>query len=495
MIVTKPAAMRYRRAMPELHPLPSTEAIQAIVDPRVVAILRDIGGRGGRGWIVGGFVRDLLLGQTSKDVDVEVYGLDLVELAKTLEPYGKLHDVGRSFGVLRVSDLDVDFSLPRRDSKVGGGHRGIQADVDPLLDPQEATRRRDLTVNGLSLDPLNAELRDPLGGLRDLESGTLRACDAHTFGEDPLRALRVVQLAARLEFEPDAELLDLCAQQPLNELSGERIFEELRKLFLRARAPSIGLRILERTGLLKHFPELDALRGVPQDPSWHPEGDVWVHTCMVVDEAAHLRIGDHASHGTATREQYDHDLALMFGALCHDLGKPATTERGEDGHIRSRAHDTAGVDIAREFLSRLRASNDLLDAVSVLTQNHLAPGLFEKQGATAKAYRRLARRLGRSGVKVELLYRLARADHLGRTTEEALARAFPAGDSFLARARELGVDRETPGDVVLGRHLIARGLEPGPEFRAILGRCRELQDETGSRDVEWLLDSALEQRD
>ena len=261
------------------------------LDPKLIEVARTVRGAGGRAVVVGGWVRDLLLGVRSKDVDVEVFGLDVARLEALLAGFGKVHAVGRAFGVFRVGGIDVDFSLPRRDSKRGPGHRGFDVAPDPGLDFAEAARRRDLTVNSIGLDPLSGEVLDPHHGRRDLERRGLRATDPVRFPEDPLRGLRVAQLAARLEMTPDEELVALCRKLDLSELSGERVFEEIRKLLLRAAKPSIGFRFLEDTDLLRFFPELDALRGVAQDPEWHPEGDVWVHTLMVLDAAASLRGG------------------------------------------------------------------------------------------------------------------------------------------------------------------------------------------------------------
>ena len=449
------------------------------LDPRCVEVARAVRDAGGRALVVGGWVRDHLLGVRSKDVDIEVSGLDVERLESVLAGFGSVHAVGRAFGVFRVGGIDVDFSLPRRDSKRGPGHRGFDVTPDPSLGFAQAARRRDLTVNSIGIDPLTGEVLDPHGGRRDLERRVLRATDPERFPEDPLRGLRVAQLAARLEMEPDAELVALCRALDLGELSGERVFDEVAKLLLRAAKPSIGFRVLEATGQLRFFPELDALRGVPQDPEWHPEGDVWVHTLLVLDAAASMR-GDAG----------DEDLALMLGALCHDLGKPPTTER-IDGRIRSYRHDVAGVAPTRALLGRMRAPGALVDRVAALVEHHLAPALFVKNGATAKGYRRLARKLERAGVDIELLVRVARADHLGRTTADALAGRFDAGDAFLAAARAHSVEHAAPRDAVLGRHLVARGMEPGPGFGPILERCREIQDETGWTDPERILDRAL----
>jgi tRNA nucleotidyltransferase (CCA-adding enzyme) len=448
------------------------------MDPKLVEIARGIAADGGRALVVGGYVRDRLRGEESKDYDVEVFGLDLPALERALGRFGEVIAVGRAFGVLQIKGLTIDFSLPRRDSKVASGHKGFEVAFDPGLDFASAASRRDLTINSIGLDPLTGEILDPHAGRADLERRVLRATDASHFSEDPLRGLRVAQFAARFEFAIDPELERLCRALDLAELSAERVLGEWRKLLLKGVRPSLGLEFLRVTNLLRFTPELAALIGVPQDPEWHPEGDCWVHNQLVVDEAAKLRDGG------------PDDEALMFGALLHDVGKPPATVT-EDGRVRSPSHDVRGVEIAAAFLERMRAPTDLVTCVGALVEHHLAPALFVKQGATAKAYRRLARKLGAAGASVELLLRVARADHLGRTTDEAVRRVFPAGDEFLARARELTIEREAPRDAVLGRHLIARGMKPGVEFGAILERCREVQDETGWSDPERILRRVL----
>jgi tRNA nucleotidyltransferase (CCA-adding enzyme) len=334
----------------------------------------------------------------------------------------------------------------------------------------------------MAIDPLTGELLDPHGGRADIAARRLRATDPAHFGSDPLRALRTARFAACLEMEPDAELIALCAEQDLASVAGERLLEEMRRLLVEAPAPARGFAILERCGLLETFPELAALRGVPQDPEWHPEGDVWTHTLLVLDAAAGMRRGD------------GDDFALMLGALCHDLGKPATTEwsdEAEGTRIRSPGHDRAGIPPTHALLERLHASKALVAAVCALVEHHLAPALFVRQGAGPRGYRRLARKLEAAGVSLDLLVRVARADHLGRTTDEALAGVFPAGDAFLATAAALDVSRHGPADVVLGRHVLARGVPPGPAVGRILDACRAVQDETGETDPDRILDAVL----
>ena len=449
------------------------------VDSTVESVARAIQAAGGRALLVGGYVRDRLLGLSSKDFDIEVYGLKLQELESVLRTFGEVIAVGRAFGVLRVKGLDADLSIPRRDSKTGRGHRGFLVELDPTLDFATAARRRDLTINSMAMDPLTLEVLDPHGGREDLSRRVLRATDPEKFGEDSLRALRVAQLRARFEMEPDAELRAICAGIDLSDLPGERLLEEFKKMLLKAKRPSLGLEFLRETGLLRYFPELESMVGVPQDKEWHPEGTVWEHTLLVVDEAAGAR--------TVNEEE---DLIVLLGALCHDLGKPLTTVE-VDGRIRSPCHEEKGVPVAESFLARLRLSNEATTAVAALVRHHLAPSQLPQGGATPKAYRRLARRLEAAGINAQILYRVAQADHFGRTTPDALARSFPAGEEFLGRVGELAIAVKATSDVVLGRHLIARGLTPSPRFGEILAACREVQDETGWEEPERILERVL----
>jgi len=416
---------------------------------------------GGRAYLVGGWVRDRLMGRPSRDLDLEIHGLARDEVERMLRELGPTSQVGRSFPVWLVRGIPAQISFPRAE--------GIE----------RAARHRDLRINAMAFDPLTEVLIDPLDGRADLEGRWLRAADAETFAADPLRGLRVARLGAVLEMQPDAELVGLCAALDLSAVSPERIFGELEKLLLQASRPSAGLEILRSTRLLRFLPELAALVGVPQDPRWHPEGDVWIHTEMVVDEAARLRSGDALE-----------DSLLMFSALCHDFGKPKVTVESE-GRIRSPGHEDVGMEIAGRWLEALRAPGALVDGVRELVRAHLAPALLDKAGASDKAYRRLARRLEAAGVGADLLERVARADHLGRTTSDALARRFPAGDAFRERMNRLYTSEQPAVDVVLGRHVLARGIEPGRRVGEILAVCREIQDETGSTDPDAILEEAL----
>ena len=444
------------------------------VDQRLLDIARAAREARGRALFVGGQVRDRLLGRSSADMDVEVFGLALEGLESILAAFGRTRKVGRSFGVIRIDGLDADFSLPRRDNKTGPGHRGFAVEIAPDLDFATAARRRDFRINSMGFDPLTGEVLDPHGGRADLSARRLRVTDPAHFAEDPLRGLRAAQFAARFELEPDRELLTLASRLDLAELAPERIYGEIRKLLLLGVRPAIGFELLHETRLVRFFPEVEALIGVPQDPRWHPEGDVWRHTMLVLDRAAELRRGD------------EDDETLMFAALCHDFGKPAATVG-----LRSPGHDRAGVEPARSFLDRLRAPRRLIDRVAALVQEHLAPVLFVKNEAGPKAYRRLARRLEAAGADLELLVRVATADQLGRTTPAAARGELPEAAIFLERANAALPGLAPLPPAVLGRHLVARGFTPGPRMGRVLAACREVQDETGWSDPDRILDRVL----
>ena len=277
-------------------------------------IARDVREAGGRALIVGGWVRDLLMGRPSKDIDVEVFVVEAGRLLELLQTIGPVNTVGESFTVYKVADLDV--SLPRHESKVGRGHRGFVVAGDPTLSVKEAARRRDFTINAISWDPLTDAFEDPFDGREDIGRCVLKAVDPRTFPDDSLRVLRAVQFAARFEFELDPGTRELCRRIDLDDLPAERIWGEIEKLLLKAERPSIGLRLALELGVVDRlFPELKALVGCEQEPEWHPEGDVWVHTLLVVDEAR-KRIA---------ALDYPQQVAVMLGAVCHDFGKPSTT--------------------------------------------------------------------------------------------------------------------------------------------------------------------------
>jgi tRNA nucleotidyltransferase (CCA-adding enzyme) len=301
------------------------------IPEKVLALARASRDAGGRALLVGGCVRDVLVGQP-KDWDVEVYGIEPAKLRALLDQFGPVNVVGEAFTVYKLGP-DLDVSLPRRERKAGRGHRAFVIEGDPSMTFEEAARRRDFTVNAILQDPLTGEIIDPFGGREDIRKRTLRAVSVDSFAEDSLRVLRAAQLAARFEFDIEPETVVLCRGIDLSDLPAERVWGEVEKILLRASRPSIGLKWLrEMTVVDQLFPEIKALIQVPQDPEWHPEGDVFVHTQLVTDRAREL-IEDLS---------YGKQITVMLAALAHDFGKPATTEFLE-GHWRSRGHEEAGV--------------------------------------------------------------------------------------------------------------------------------------------------------
>lgn len=418
--------------------------------------------------MVGGAVRDALLGLPLKDYDLEVFGLDAERLKTVLASLASVNAVGEAFTVFKVSGIEgvdgaVDVSLPRRDSKVGPGHRGIAVQGDPELSVEEATRRRDFTLNAILFDPDTGAVVDPHRGQADLEAGILRAVDARTFGEDPLRALRAVQFAARFELAIEPETARLCADMPLAELPADRVWGEMEKLLIGARRPSLGLALMRDWRMLATVaPELLPLIDTPQDPAWHPEGDVWIHTLQCVDEAAN-QIGD-LDHPRA--------LSVMLATLCHDLGKPTTT-RMEAGRLRSPGHEEAGVPPTLSLLDRWNVHTllgyDVRGQVVALVANHLKPGqLYDHRDRVSDgAIRRLAQKC-----EPDLLYRVARADCLGRQPGEFQPVAM---EWFRERVRELKVAVRPPTPILKGRDVVALGVPPGPMVGRILRAVYERQ--------------------
>ena len=436
---------------------------------RILAIARAVREAGGRALIVGGWVRDRLMGRPSKDIDLEVYGLAAPRLRELLTAFGSVNTVGESFTVYKVGDIDV--ALPRRESKTGPGHRAFDISGDPDLPIEEAARRRDFTINAIAWDPLTGQYLDPYGGRQDLAARVLRAVDPQTFGEDSLRVLRAVQFAARFDFSVEPVTHAICRGLPLDDLPAERIWGEMEKLLLEAPRPSVGLALaLDLRTIERLFPELLALVGCEQEPEWHPEGDVWVHTLMVVDEAR-TRIDD------LERPQ---QIAVMLGAVCHDLGKPLTTAF-LDGRIRSIDHEQAGIAPAAAVLDRLNVHTiggyDVRRQVLGIVGHHLKPGMFRQSPTPVGdgAFRRLAQK-----VDLELLARVAKSDCLGRTGPFDCS----AMDWFLARARELGVEHAPPEPLVKGRHLLALGLTPGPHVGVVLKEIYEKQLDGSIRTLE-----------
>ena len=438
----------------------------------IAAVIREAGGHA---LVVGGWVRDRLMGRESKDLDVEVFRVPADRLRQLLEPFGRVEAIGESFQVYKLGDIDV--SLPRRESKSGRGHRGFLVIGDPEMSIADAARRRDFTINAIAWDPLTEEYIDPFDGRGDLARGLLRVVDPATFADDSLRVLRAIQFAARFEFTLDETTRAICREIPLDDLPSERVWGEFEKLLF-ARRPSIGFALALELGVVaKLFPELHALVNCPQEPEWHPEGDVWVHTLQVIDQAR-TRIDD------LPRPQ---QITVMLGAVCHDLGKPPTTAF-IDGRIRSMDHEEQGVAPALALLDRLNVHTidgyDVRKHVAGVVAQHLKPGSWFKvrDEVGDGALRRLAQK-----VDLELLARVAKADCEGRKPGTFDCSAM---DWFLERARSLGVEHRPPAPILLGRHLLALGLRPGPRIGEILKAVYEQQLDGRITTLDEAIDAA-----
>ncbi|MDD5360160.1 MAG: HD domain-containing protein [Sulfurovaceae bacterium] len=415
--------------------------------------------------LVGGCVRDFFLDLSIKDYDVEVFGIENIEaLESILGKFGTVNLVGKSFGVLKFvyDNEEYDFSLPRVEEKNGVGHRGFSVVCDSSLDFKSAAARRDFTINAIGYDIQKDEFLDPFGGRKDIDSKIVKAVSENSFIEDPLRVYRAAGFCARFDFKIDDTTLKLCKDMAKKDefatLPKERIFLEFQKILLKSPKPSIGFEILRQIGVMKYFPELQNIINIPQSHIYHPEGDVWTHTMMVVDEMAKLRIG---------KEKLD--LKLMLAALCHDFGK-ATHTQIEDDKIRAIGHEKAGVELAKDFLYRLTNEHDFIKSILPLVEYHLVPSMYFKNHARDKKIRHLSTK-----VNISELLILARADFFGRTTQEAMSGIYEAGDWMEKKAKELGVYNSPPKSFLKGKDLIDLGLEPSPKFSEILHQMYEKQ--------------------
>ena len=372
---------------------------------KIIKLAETVKQSGGRAMLVGGCVRDELMNIAPKDWDLEIYGIEPMKLREILDSFGKVDAVGEAFTIYKIGQ-DLDVALPRRERKIGRGHKGFVVEGDPQMSFEEAAKRRDFTINAILKDVLTGEIIDNYGGRKDIENKILRVVSRETFAEDSLRVLRAAQFAARFDFTIEAETVEICKQIDLTDLPKERIWNELEKLLLKSEKPSIGLQYFYELNIANQlFPELVALVGVPQEAEWHPEGSVDIHTLMVTDEARKL-IDD---------LEYSKQVTVMLGALCHDFGKPATT-KFFDGRWRSHAHDEAGVEPTISFLDTLGIFTldgyDVRKQIVEIVRYHLLPGMFYKSQPGDGAFRRLARK-----VETDLLYRVAKADGLGRNPE------------------------------------------------------------------------------
>ena len=460
-------------------------AFPGLIDltPATSRVLDAITTAGGHPYLVGGCVRDAVMdpGRIPKDVDIEVFGLDIDHLAGALGTVGCVDEVGRAFSVLkiRVAGEDFDVSLPRRDSKTGAGHTGFDVVADPDCTLAEAAARRDFTLNALMYDPSREEIVDCWGGLADLRAEVLRhTTDA--FADDPLRVLRGVQFSARFGFAMHPETAALCRSLAGSyaELSTERVWTEWHKIAAKGTHLSAALATLEQTGWERHFPQIGALHGVEQDPAWHPEGDVPTHSGLAADKAGEL--------ATAAGLTGDDRAVVVFAALAHDFGKVTHTQHspGPDGtaRITSRGHDGAGVAPAKAFLASIGTPRSIRDRVLPLIRENMCASSAEN--VSKPGVRRLARRLAPATMAEWAL--VTAADKGGR----GAGSTGPGTERWMRLAQDLGTTQAPSSGILRGEHLIAAGMKPGPAFRPIMDASitaqddGEFEDEAGA--IRWL---------
>jgi tRNA nucleotidyltransferase (CCA-adding enzyme) len=436
-------------------------------------------------YLVGGCVRDSLLEIPVKDYDIEVFGVSYEQLTQGLSRWGRTDSVGRSFGVVKLTTHlgnSFDFTIPRRDSKVAPGHKGFEVTFDPGITPREAAARRDFTINALMYDPRSREVLDFFGGREDLEKRVLRHI-SEAFEEDPLRVLRGMQFVSRFNLTPAPETTALCRKikSTYGELAGERVREEWFKWASKSTIPSAGLEFLVATGWIEHFPEIQALAATPQDPEWHPEGNVFIHTAHCCDAMARLE-----GWQNTDRES---QIVYMLATLAHDFGKPSTTQqviREGRARIISPRHDEEGGPITARFLERIHAPRAIQERVIPLVVHHLA----HLQTITDRSVRRLAKRLEPENINGLCL--VMTADHMGRPPKPP---TVPEGVIALkAKAAELQVQIKPLAPILMGRHLIALGVRPNPQFKAILDEAYQAQLEGRFSDLDQALRWLSEQK-
>ncbi len=424
-------------------------------------IFQEVRRAGGRALFIGGCVRDAILGQQAKDLDIEVFGVPPEKLKQLLATHFQVDLLGEAFGIMKIRDLPIDVSIPRRESKAGLGHKAFDILSDPTMSPKEAAARRDFTVNAIAYDPMTGELIDPFSGVSDLKDRTLRHVGKQ-FSEDPLRVLRGHQMAGRFSMEAEAATLELC-QDLVNEYDAlpiERVWAEWYKWAAKSVKPSAGLRFLHQCQWLQLYPELTALQGCPQDPRFHPEGDVWVHTLYVVDQAARIAGRDHLSS--------DDRAVLVFSGLCHDLGKPETTEILSD-RIRSHGH-TETLETFQRFLQRIGMPSGVMKRIMRLCRYHLTHIDFN---GSLRHVRRVAVGLGEVGETLQMLARLIEADHSGRPP---LPEELPEPMHEMLRvAQELAVQDQAPKPLLMGRHLLEMKVPASPKMGELLKAAFDAQ--------------------
>lgn len=437
--------------------------------PKVLEdILKDLQELGAKPILVGGCVRDFFLNIPIKDYDIEIFGINCFStIEKSLQKFGSVKLVGKSFGVLtlRVDEYDFDFALPRTERKIGNTHQDFEVTTNANLSYKEAALRRDFTINSIGYDYFKEEFLDPFNGRIDLENKLIRHINDKTFIEDSLRVYRGIGFASRFGFEISKQTKEICKQIVLNDdllyLPKERVYEELKKLLLNSAKPSIGFELIREFGILKYFSELQVLINCIQDEVYHPEGDVWIHTLMALDEMARI------VREEKIKDEY-RKLYLFYAVLCHDFGKPFCTKE-IDEKITSHKHESLGIEPTISFLQKLTNEKKFIDIVCSLVKTHLIPFQLYLSESSLKAIKRLSLK-----VNIEDLCLVSLADCLGRDISDK-EKCTDANTWLLEKAKELNIENKPIEELVLGRDLIDLGLKPSKKFKDILEFAFDLQ--------------------
>ncbi|MDO4976465.1 MAG: HD domain-containing protein [Eubacteriales bacterium] len=420
-------------------------------------IAKKVDALGGRSYFVGGYVRDEQMGIENKDIDIEIHGIERSTLTAILQELGELVETGASFGVYGIKGYDLDIALPRKEKAVGKGHKDFEVLVDPFLGSKEAAIRRDFTINALMKDVVTGEIVDHFSGMEHLKDGILHYVNAETFAEDPLRLLRGAQFAARFDFRLSNETVELCKQMDTKTLTKERVLGEMKKALLKADKPSIFFEEMKRMNQLSYwFEEVEKLDEIPQGPEHHMEGNVWVHTMMVLDRAAKCR------------DLVEDPLAFMLAALCHDFGKIVATEE-KNGKIHAYGHEVKGLPLVKHFLGKLTSEKQMTDYILNMVRYHMKPHMLSGARSAIK--------------KTNLMFDESVDPWALILLSECDARSSISGDgkpyneedkTFLVERYEL-YKEYMARPYVTGKDLIEAGLKPDKNFSDILAYAHKLR--------------------
>jgi len=435
-------------------------------------------------YAVGGFVRDVIRGDPSEDVDILITRHSVDEIIKKLEPHGKVDIVGKSFGVIKftIKGKTYDIALPREDrpkqAKIRK-HKDFVISADPDLPLEKDLKRRDFRCNSIAVRLFDGKVFDPFNGQKDIKEKTIRLTNLQAFPEDPLRVIRAARFASVLEFLVDPRIYEISKDIDLSGLSLERVNEEIFKILLFSPQPSRGLDELFKLGALRQlFPELYKLTLSIQDSVFHPEKDpyghhtVWAHTLITVDQSRRL--------ASRFRLNEQKTLTLVLAALFHDVGKPETAQwefkRGRMV-ITNNGHDIASSKIVKKTLGRLKIFSwngyNLRKMIPLLIRcHHRASELWQNQDIiTKKAFNRLAADV--EG-EIELMVYLDAADRAGRS-DKPIQGLDKEGQWLLKKFEELNVSKETIKPLIMGRDLIEIGVPPGPPMGKLLNELYQMQ--------------------